>query len=165
MRGTHLTPVCAVALAFCACTSNSSAPGNCGEAQDGGEPAPFCYTLPNGFSPRGEPLKRKGWVASTFASEDKAQVTFIARDLDGADKAWKALQGNAAASKAADVKEEEFAGGKGKILTFTTPEKEPRVVISAMLRGVKNAIECEAEYRVSSPKPELLDACKSIREP
>ena len=61
--------------------------------------------------------------------------------------------------------EEEIAGGKGKILTYTTPEKDPRFVVSAMIRGSKNTLECEAEYRMSAPRPEVVDACKSIREP
>ena len=65
----------------------------------------------------------------------------------------------------ADVKEVDFADGKGKLLTYTTPEANPRFMISVMLRGPRNALECEAEYRVSSPKPDLIDACKSMREP
>jgi hypothetical protein len=104
-------------------------------------------------------------VDFAFSREDKATLHFIARDGDVFDRTWKALQGNAASSKSTDAKEEEFAGGKAKILTYTTPEKEPRFVISVVYRGAKHTLECETEYKVSSPRPELLDACKSIREP
>lgn len=169
MRGNVLFPVCTLALVLFGCTSNGSAPapapGACAAGETAGEANAFCYKVPGGFSPRGEPIKRQGWVGVAYASEDRAAVTFILRDLGGFDSAWKALQGNSTSSRATDVKEEEIAGGKGKILTYTTPEKDPRVVISVMLRGAKNALECEAEYHVSAPKPELVDACKSIREP
>lgn len=169
MRAVLLAAVCAATLLSGACSekpAGSAAAGGCPAGETPSETPPrFCYKVPEGFKQRGEPLKREGWQDTTYVNEEKAAIHFIVRDKDGFDKAWKALQGNAANSKAADAKEEEFAGGKGKILTYTTPEKDPRTMISVMLRGEKNTIECEAEYRASAPKPELLDACKSIHEP
>jgi hypothetical protein len=166
MRADLLTVICAAALVLGACSEKPAATGSCAAGETASETPPrFCYKVPEGFKPKGEPLKREGWQDTTYTSEDKAAIHFIVRDLDSFDRAWKALQGNAASSKASDVKEEEFADGKGKILTYTTPEKDPRSMISVMLRGAKNTIECEAEYRASAPKPELLDACRSIREP
>lgn len=167
MRAALVTAICALALSSSACTEKSPGPASasCGAGETANASPPFCFKLPAGFSPRGEPVKRQGWVDFAFSSEDKSTIHFIVRDLDSFDRTWKALTGNAAASKAADVKEEEFAGGKGKILTYTTPEKDPRFVISALYRGAKNVLECETEYRMSAPRPELLDACKSLREP
>jgi hypothetical protein len=173
MRDVPLAMVCALALVCGACkpqgsgsgSGPGSAPASCGAGETANASPPFCFKLPGGFKPHGEPLQREGFFSIGFASDDKASIHFNVRELDKFDSSWKALLGNAASSKAADVKEADFADGKGKILTYTTPEKDPRFMISVMLRGAKDALECEAEYRVSSPKPELVDACKSMREP
>ena len=148
----------ALALVAAGCTKSSSS-GTCG----GG--GPICYDVPSGFTQKGEPVKRPDLYTIAFVDEGKAKVEFIARDLDGFDGRWRALQGNARLAKAADAKEEDFADGKGKLLTYTTPEAEPRFIVATMLRGAKKSMECVGEYRTSAPKKGVVDACRSIREP
>ena len=157
----------ALALAFVAvvgCKRSATSGGACGSGETANVDPPMCYKIPAGFAARGEAKKRAGWFSIAYGDE-KSHVEFIARDLDSFDGTWKALQNNPKGAKATDAKEEDFAGGKGKLLTYTTPEKDPKHVISAVLRGAKNAIECEADYRDSAPKPELLQICKAIHEP
>lgn len=166
MRHAALLMITAAALASGACAQKgSSQSSGSRDTNDTSSAAAAWYTVPSGFKQKGEPLKREGWVDVAYASEDKAQIHFIVRDADSFDRTWKALVGNATSSKAPDIKEEDLPGGKGKILTYTTPEKDPRFVVSTMIRGAKNVFECEAEYRMSAPKPEVVDACKTIREP
>jgi hypothetical protein len=139
--------------------------GGCGSGETANADPPFCYKVPAGFTARGEPSRRAGWFSIGYADANKARVDFIARDLAGFDSAWKGLQSNPKNAKATDAKEEDIAGGKGKLLTYTTPEKDPRVVISVLVRGTKSTLECEAEYKTSAPRPDLLDVCKAIHEP
>ena len=166
MRHTHTPWIAALlaALAVAGCKPGGSK-GACGSGETANADPAFCYKLPAGFAARGEPVARKGWFNIAYSGDDKASVNFIALGPDGFDARWKELQGNSKSAKATDAKEEEFAGGKGKILTYTTPEKEPRFIVSAVYRGAKSVLGCEAEYRVSAPKPALVDACKSIHEP
>jgi hypothetical protein len=158
----RIAPLLFAALALTGCKKLA---GACGAGETANSDPPFCYKVPTGFMQRGEPAKRAGWFSISYGDEGKAKITFIARDLATFDSAWKGLQSNAKSAKASDAKEEEFAGGKGKLLTYSTPEKDPKFIISALVRGTKNCVECEAEYRGSGPKPELLEICKSIHEP
>jgi len=160
--------IAALALASLSCLEGckkSPTSGACGAGETANADPAICYKVPKGFTQRGDPLKRPGRFSIAYADEGKAKVDFVVSDLDGFDARWKGLQANPKGAKATDAKEEDFAGGKGKLLTYTTPEKEPRFVISALVRGAKKTLECEAEYRTSAPKPELLEICKSIHEP
>ena len=148
----------ALALAVAGCKATATS-GSCRAG------SPVCYELPAGFVQKGDPVERPDLFSIAYADESKGRVEFIVRDLDGFDVRWKALQGNAKAAKATDVREEDLAGGKGKLLTYSTPEKEPRFIVATMLRGAKKSIECVGEYRTSVPRPAVVDACKSAREP
>lgn len=151
-------------LALSSC-KKLSGEGSCGKGETTNADPSFCYKVPSGFTQRGEPAKRAGWFNIAYADEGKGKVSYIVRDLAAFDSTWKGLQANPKGARATDAKEEDFAGGKGKILTYSTPEKDPKHVISVVVQGAKNTLECEAEYRASAPVPDLLDACKSIHEP
>lgn len=153
-----------VALASCKKLTGTDG-GSCGKGETANADPPFCYKVPSGFTQRGEPARRAGWFSIAYGDEGKGKVSFIARDLASFDSTWKGLQGNPKGARATDAKEEDFADGKGKILTYSTPEKDPKHIVSVVLLGAKNTLECEAEYRASAPLPELLEACKSIHEP
>ena|SRR5258706_7137092 len=158
------SPALLAALAFAACTPSAPKKASCGAGETANDDPPLCYKVPAGFKASGDAVKREGWFSAAYAS-DKASVSFIARDSSGYEAQWKSLEANSRASKAADVKTEDVAGGKGKLITYTTPEKDARAIISVLVHGAKSTIECEAEYHVAAPKPELLEVCKSIHEP
>jgi hypothetical protein len=139
--------------------------GGCGNGETADADKSVCFKVPAGFTPKGDPIKRASWSSVAYGDDGKAKVSFIVRDLATFDSTWKALQGNPKNAKATDAKEEDFAGGNGKLLTYSTAEKDPKHIVSVVIRGAKHVIECEAEYRASAAKPELIDICKSIHEP
>jgi hypothetical protein len=160
-----LLALAALAVGFVVACKRAAQSDGCGSGETANPDPPFCYKVPNGFKQRGETAKRAGWFSIAFADEGKARVDFIVRDLDGFDGRWKALQNNAKGAKATDAKEAEFAEGKGRILTYTTPEKDPKFIVSTMRRGTKHSIECQAEYRTSTPRLDLIDTCKALHAP
>lgn len=136
----------------------------CGEGETANEDPPFCYRVPDGMKPRGEPIRREGHYQIGFAGH-AGKVSFLARDLSTFDATWKALQANAARAKATDAKEEELDGGATRVLTYTTPEKSPRSIVSVLRKGKTHLLECEAEAPKETGIGPLLGVCQAVHQP
>jgi hypothetical protein len=136
----------------------------CGSDETANEDPPFCYRIPEGMKPRGEPIRREGHYQIGFVG-DAGKVSFLARDLSTFDTTWRALQSNAARAKASDAREEELDGGATRVLTYTTPEKSPRAIVSVLRKGKTHLLECEAEAPKDKGVDALLAACKALHQP
>lgn len=152
------------AAAGCKGASKLVGGSGCGTGETANEDPPFCYRVPEGMTPRGEPIRREGHFQIGFTG-DAGKVSFLARDLATFDSTWKALQANAARAKASDAREEELDGGATRVLTYTTPEKSPRSIVSLLRKGKTHLLECEAEAPKDKGIDPLLAACKALHQP
>jgi hypothetical protein len=139
--------------------------GGCASDETRNDDPPFCYRVPAGMKQKGDPIRRTGHFQIGFEGEPRVKLSFLARDAAAFDSTWKALQANATRSKAADAKEEKLDDGKTLVLTYTTPEAEPRSILSVVRAGKSRTLECEAESPKGAPMGELLAVCKAIHEP
>ncbi len=137
----------------------------CASGETANEDPPFCYRVPAGMTQKGDPIRRTGHFQIGYQGDGGAKVSFLARDLGTFDSTWKALQANAAGSKASDAKEEELDGGKARVLTYSTPGKGSRSIISVVRKGTTHVLECEAEATKGTSIDELLAACKAMSQP
>jgi hypothetical protein len=137
----------------------------CKSGETANDDPPLCYRVPSGMKAKGEPIRRPGHFQIAFAGDGAAKISFLARDAATFDSTWKALQGNAARSKATDAKEEKLDDGKTLVLTYTTPEAEPRSILSVVRAGKTRTLECEVEAPKGSITDDIVAACKGIHEP
>jgi hypothetical protein len=144
----------------------SGAPAKCAAGATANENPPFCYVVPAGMKRTVDPIKQKGRYQLIFKDAANGSVlSFIAWDHGAFDATWKALQANAAASKATDVKKEDLDGGKAKLLTYTAPGTNGRSIASYVVQGAKQTLECEVDIDKHLPTDKLIEVCKQMREP
>ncbi len=170
MRARHLIAVAALGLATCVVACKGGAKGllggsTCASGETANEDPPLCYRVPAGMTQKGDPIRRADHFQIGYQGEGGLKVTFLSRAPGSFDSTWKALQANARNSKASDAKEEELDGGKTRVLTYTTPGKDARSILSLVRTGPTRVLECEAEGPKGAPMDEVLAACKAIHEP
>ncbi len=143
----------------------SSRPGPCRAGTTANVNPRFCYAVPPGMKQTVDPVKKKGRYQLIYKDAASGSViSFIVWDLEAFDATWKALQANAAGSKAVDVKAEEIDGG-AKLITYTTPGTKGRSIASYLVRGAKHTLECEVDVDKHLPTDKLVEVCKQIHEP
>jgi hypothetical protein len=138
--------------------------GGCRIGEKANDDPPFCYHVPAGMTLKGEPVRKKGHFQITYEGEGGATISFFAKNLDAFDTTLKFLEANARGSKAADVKRAEIAGGNGKLMTYTTPGANGRAIVSVLVKGGRNLLECEASAEKKRTGESLLDACTQIHD-
>jgi hypothetical protein len=143
----------------------SGAPAKCAAGATANESPPFCYVVPPGMKRTVDPIKQKGRYQLIYKDGASGSVlSFIAWDQGAFDATWKALQANAAASKATDVKTEDLDGGKAKLLTYTAPGTKGRSIASYLVQGTKQTLECEVDIDKHLPTDKLIELCKQMHE-
>jgi hypothetical protein len=129
------------------------------------EKPPFCFVVPAGMKRTVDPIKKPGRYQLIYKDAASGSViSFIAWDQAAFDATWKALQTNAAASKATDVKTEDLDGGKAKLLTYTAPGTKGRSIASYLVQGAKQTLECEVDIDKHLPADKFIEVCKQMHE-
>jgi hypothetical protein len=161
-----VTPSSGTAAATAGATA---AGGGCAAGETENAKPRFCYRVPAGYrlneeqSTKEDPIgldytngKQHLWIRTASAGNYKGSLDAI---RDGAKRVGRT-----------DLKEEDIAGGKGKLITAISIMKsgstETRILhIESALAAKTFMASCQTQYAESTPMTELLDACKSLHEP